>query len=305
MASKKANSKNKSLFERSEEKIVSLFSKNSLIHTLTDCDEDLSLLDRLRLFGFSDFRLERLLDVESVSDQRLFNTDEINYLERMNLQLDIPRVYFLTEKSDRNVMEKFITLGYYEEISQRYYTAETMRIAASLGKIKAVTFLHERKCPWNEWIPMFAAKNDHLHCLEYVHTHGCPWDEYTPMYAAERGHLPCLEYAHSHGCPWNELTPEHAARNGHFDILKYAHLNGCPWGKTVPSNAARGGHLSCLKYAHENKCPWDEGTTRCAAENGHLSCLKYAYENGCPYDKWTFEYAAENCLEYARENGCI
>src|SRR3990167_7808002 len=135
---------------KSDEEISILFSKNSPIHTLSECEGNLSLSDRLRLFAYgensclrsgSDFQSERsllirLLEVTSVSDRVHFTDDEIEYLEKMNLQLDIPRVYFLTEKSGRNVVNKFISLGYYEEISQRYYTTETMGTVAKLGKVR-------------------------------------------------------------------------------------------------------------------------------------------------------------------------
>ena len=150
-----------------------LFSKNSPIHVLDGCKEEkFSLSDRLKLFGYEQSALsllERLLNVKNVSEQKLFDTDEINYLERMNLQLDIPRVYFLTEKSNGDVMKKFISLGYYEEIPSQHYTAKTMNIVAELGKVKAMSFLHERKCPWNESTAVVAAKNGHLPCLKYAH----------------------------------------------------------------------------------------------------------------------------------------
>src|SRR3989344_1475765 len=113
--------------------ITSLFSKNSPIHTLSECEENLSLSDRLKLFSFEKDTivfLDRLLKVKCVSDKKQFTTVETNLLEEMNLRLDIPRVYFLTMDSDEEVMEKFISLGYYEEIPEQFYTVRTMNIAS-------------------------------------------------------------------------------------------------------------------------------------------------------------------------------
>ena len=307
-----------------ENKIYTVFSKNSPIHTLSSCeDSSLSLLNRLQLFacgpvGISCLRfacdqksiplLERLLDVKSTSDKKLFNDDEVEYLKRMNLQLDIPRVYFLTEKNDKNVLEKFILLGYYEEIPKEYYTIETMNIAVELGKVKAMVFLHERKCPWDEWTPRSASENGQLGCLKYAHENGCPWDKWTPAYAAENGYLHCLEYAHTHGCPWERSTCAWAAGKGHLSCLKYAHENGCEWDRWTCQQAAENGQLECLKYAHENGCPWDEKTPAWAAEKGHLITLKYAHENGCEWNFLTYRFAEKSgnveCLEYVREHGC-
>src|SRR3989344_4444268 len=208
-----------------DDKILSLFSKNSPIHSLTECDENLSLFDRLRLFGFDDRErnvkslLIRLLDVKSTSDKKLFTVDEVEYLERLNLQLDIPRVYFLTEKRNGSVMEKLISLGYYEEIPLERYNVRTMCIAAILGKVKAVTFLHENGCPWDRDTTAYASRGGHLSCLEYAHTHNCPWDRLTPMFAAKNGHLHCLQYAHEEKCPWDKRTFEYVVEQGHFSCL--------------------------------------------------------------------------------------
>ena len=197
---------------------ITLFSKNSPIHVLSECEKNLSLLDRLRLFGFNDnkmFLLTRLLAVSTGNDRKLFTVDEVEYLNQMNLRLDIPRVYFLTEKNDEDVLKKFILLGYHEEIPSQHYTVETMNIASKLGKLNAIIFLHERKCPWDEWTPKYAAKNGHLKCLKYVHENDCDWDYQTPIVAAQNGHLDCLKYAHENGCLWDgDMIIRCATKNG-------------------------------------------------------------------------------------------
>ena len=260
-----------------ENDLLSLFYRNSPIHVLSECKNKLSLIDRLQLFGYdvnTISLLNKLLGVKCVSDQLRFTTTEVKRLEEMNLRLDIPRVYFLTEENDMAVMEKFISLGYYEEIPQEHYTMETMNIAAKLGKVRAMAFLHERKCPWNECTPMRAAENGHLSCLQYAHSHGCPWNEYTPARAAGSGHLDCLQYAHENGCCCKHRISVWAAEGGHLDCLKYAHENGFPWQEETPFYAAENGHLDCLKYAHENGCPWDEYAPLWAEKNKHLHSLK-------------------------------
>src|SRR3989344_1626641 len=103
-----------------------LFGRSSPIHTLSECEDSPSFEGRLSLFGFNAdkiFLLRKLDLVSSTYHRHLFNNDEIVFLEEMNRKLDIPRVYFLTGKNDEDVMEKFISLGYYEEIPQHCYTS--------------------------------------------------------------------------------------------------------------------------------------------------------------------------------------
>jgi hypothetical protein len=76
-----------------------------------------------------------------------------------------------------------------------------------------------------------AARLGHLDCLKYLHKNGYPWNNDTCNEAAANGHLDCLKYAHKHGCEWYYDTTYEAVANGHLDCLKYAHENGCRWGR--------------------------------------------------------------------------
>jgi hypothetical protein len=67
-----------------------------------------------------------------------------------------------------------------------------------------------------------------LHCLKYLHENRCPWDEYACALAAGSGQLACLKYLHENGCPWDRRACESAAQYGRRDCLEYVHKNGCP-----------------------------------------------------------------------------
>ena len=176
---------------------------------------------------------------------------------------------------------------------------KTCANATTCGNINCV--IHKKPTCW------IAAKIGHLECLRYLHEHGCPWDSMTCSSAASRGHLECLKYAHEHGCPWDSYTCYYAAIGGRFECLKYAHEHGCSWNLLTSSGAASEGHLECLKYAHEHGCPWDAKTCCYAAACGHLECLVYAHEHGCPWDAFACIYASANghfeCLKYAHVHG--
>lgn len=127
-----------------------------------------------------------------------------------------------------------------------------------------------------------AAKIGDIPLMIYLHNRGHAWNKWTIAAAAAGGQLECIKYAHEHGCAWDDIATEEAAKRGDLDCLKYLHENGCPWiGTSVTFQVANQGHLECLQYAHENGCAWDREVTETAAYNQHLDCLQYACENGC------------------------
>src|SRR3989344_4725280 len=125
--------------EENMENYFSLFGRNSPVLVVNEeCkDEVFSLEKLLSEFGF-DFGItlfDRLSMVESVLDRDLFSEKEILLLEKMNQKLDIPVVYFLTEKMDKDAITKLIKSGNYSKISKYYhYTTITTSIAACYSK---------------------------------------------------------------------------------------------------------------------------------------------------------------------------
>ena len=81
---------------------------------------------------------------------------------------------------------------------------DVCRVAALLGRLKSLQYLHECSCSWDVFTCRFAAISGHLDCLKYAHENGCPWDVHVCKLAEKQGHLSCLYYAFEHGCPWKK-----------------------------------------------------------------------------------------------------
>ena len=98
----------------------------------------------------------------------------------------------------------------------------------------------EKKCEWNEWTIIVAARQGNLEMVKYCVANQCPINERACEYAAENGHLEVLKYLREEAkASWNWLTASWAAQNGHLHTLEYL--------VAVKMN----GHLDCLKYLHE------------------------------------------------------
>jgi hypothetical protein len=201
-----------------------------------------------------------------------------------------------------------ICLIHYDNADGDIWTANTTALAARLGQIHALTFLHENGCPWDECTCSSAAGGGHLSCLQYAHEHGCSWDVDTCTEAAQHHHLPCLKYACENGCPTDVQTSISAVRHGpcyeflrergllildaelcataarsnNLPLLTSLRSVGCPWNKRTCEDAAQAHSIACLRYAHRHGCAWDSVTCDTAAQFGSLACLKYAVNHGCP-----------------------
>lgn len=146
-----------------------------------------------------------------------------------------------------------------------------------------------------------AASIGDLSLLKYLHQNEYEWDEMTPACAAEGGHLECLKYAHQNGCEWNGRIMECAAQNGYLECVKYALENGCKWHGVAVEMAAYGGHLECLKHALENGGKRNAYSLTDAAQRGYEESLIYAKKTGCAWD-YLFLNAKPGghaeCIEY-------
>ena len=138
----------------------------------------------------------------------------------------------------------------------------------------------EKKCEWNEWTIIVAARQGNLEMVKYCVANQCPINERACEYAAENGHLEVLKYLREEAkASWNWLTASWAAQNGHLHTLDYL-------------VAAMNGHLDCLKYLHETaKAPLTSNAVQGAYFNNHLECVQYLLDNNCPLpDGWRYEY---------------
>jgi hypothetical protein len=231
--------------------------------------------------------------------------------------------------SDPSDAAALICLIHYDNANGNIWTADTTALAARLGQLHALQFLHENGCPWAESSCSSAASRGHLSCLQYAHEQGCAWNAKTCTEAAQNGHLLCLKYACEQGCPIDvetlrlavRHTPSYmflcdvgllvldaglcatAARTSNLAVLRQLHERGCPWDSSTSEGAAQAGSLECLQYAHEEGCPWISKTCGDAAQHGSLDCLRYAIEHGCTTATDLIVDAAPYlpCLRYLHE----
>jgi len=221
-------------------------------------------------------------------------------------------------------------------VSWMYKTnTKACAIAAKLGDLRLLQYLHEEGFNWDVETCENASRNGHLECLRYAREEGCPCSSNVFDVAALSGHLNCIRYAHEAGLPWSTSLCETAARLGHLDCLKYAHEHGCPWDDQTTAFASRVGHCDCLLYALQHNCPvtsqacdqasecgqlaclqllhhynvpWTTDTACCATVFDTIDCQQYLCENGCPWDERTPEESVDcghiTHLQYAMERGC-
>ena len=143
----------------------------------------------------------------------------------------------------------------------------------------------EKKCDWDKWTIIVAARQGNLEMVKYCVANECPVDEGACTNAAENGHLEILKYLREEvKAPWNSWTADWAAERGHLHILeylverKYDHFveHAC-------ENAAMCGYLDCLKYLHETaKAPWNYWCVQVAHESNNPECFQYLLDDNCP-----------------------
>ena len=151
----------------------------------------------------------------------------------------------------------------------------------------------EKKCDWDKWTIIVAARQGNLEMVKYCVANECPMNERACAFAAEYGQLECLKYLHEEvKARWDSWTATRAAKNGHLHILEYlVERKYDEYAEHACSNAAENGHLDCLKYLHETaKAPWDYCAVRDAHEKNHPECLQYLLDNNCPLPfGWRYE----------------
>jgi hypothetical protein len=146
------------------------------------------------------------------------------------------------------MMNKTLTwIREFDSAKEKFWDSTTFAMAADMGQIQMVDWLHEHGCPWNKYTCMSAAAKGNLKVLQYLREHGCPWDEHTCLHAANGGHLSVLQWARNNGCPWDERTCMSAAGKGYLKVLEYAVTNKCPWDRySICNYAATRGQSNVL-----------------------------------------------------------
>ena len=154
----------------------------------------------------------------------------------------------------------------------------------------------EKKCDWDEWTIIVAARQGNLEMVKYCVANECPIGEDACAFAAFNGHLEVLKYLREEvKAPWDSDTAIWAAGKGQLRILEYLVERkydeyGVVFGDAC-KYAAEKGHLDCLKYLHETaKAPWNFRAVRVARENKHFECVQYLLDNTCPLPPgWRYE----------------
>jgi len=141
-----------------------------------------------------------------------------------------------------------ITKGSFIEVEEylKLYPKELAycELAATIGNLEMLMYLHENGCPWNYQTIDAAAQNGHIYCMKYAIKNGCPIDTNDEYATTHKDDFICVE---SYGTP-----------KMHLECLIYAHKSGCFWGSDTTLSAVQNNRLDCLKYAYENGCPIDK-----------------------------------------------
>ncbi len=175
----------------------------------------------------------------------------------------------------------------YKEIAFCWRVAQT-------NKLELLKWAREeKKCEWDKYTIIRAARQGNLEMVKYCVANKCPIDENACARAADGGHLECLKYLREEAkAPWDSYTASWAARNGHLHILEYlVERKYDKYNEWACQLSAKHGHLDCLKYLHETaKAPWDYDAVREAHKKNQTECLQYLLDNNCPLPPgWRYE----------------
>lgn len=208
--------------------------------------------------------LNMLLDLRAVEpskrliralSHRCCDTEVLQHLVTASCELSDGADFFAARTGNVNCL-RWIHSHTEPNKSQKSMLANTF-IAATMGELAVLKYLHEAGVDWNGSECFLAAQGGHLSCLKYLHENGCSWDGLTLVMAASYGRLDCLTYAYENGCrDWPGNTTEFVAVRGHLDCLQYAHEHGCAWGRHTVSRALHNGQWACAAYAYKHNAPY-------------------------------------------------
>ncbi|AGO83457.1 hypothetical protein psal_cds_58 [Pandoravirus salinus] len=141
-----------------------------------------------------------------------------------------------------------------------------------------------------------AAHLGQVDSLAYLHENGCSWDATTMAAGIESGDMAVFAYLRDHGCPVSAAAVTSAARGANVDALAYLCQRGVgiiPAHLTTAAKASR--RVACLRYLCEHGQRPDGQTMYTAVSRGAIDCVRYLHEIKCPWHP--------NALAVARARG--
>ena len=100
---------------------------------------------------------------------------------------------------------------------------------SGMSSISTLEFAWENKSLWpsdwdETWFCIRVAQTNKLELLKWAREEKkCDWDEWTIIVAAKQGNLEMVKYCVANDCPIDGRACENAAEHGHLEVLKYLH----------------------------------------------------------------------------------
>ena len=206
----------------------------------------MSVEERLGMMGVSDekiFLLRRLQrrwflrETHSFQECRnLFDEEEIKMLEDLNMRLDIPVAYYVTEEK-KSILNKLV--GTNEKFILNFLTKGLLFITeAKSGNLNTMKWMNKENVTGSDWISAFdgACEGGHLPVVKYLtaekgHSLYKKSIQNSLLNAAEKGHFPVVKYlVEEYNAKPIDTNPTEepdddalmiASVNGHLDIVRY------------------------------------------------------------------------------------
>lgn len=169
--------------------------------------------------------------------------------------------------------------------------AKMCTLAARLGQVDSLAYLHENGCPWDAATMAAGIMGDGIKfgdmaVFAYLRDHGCPaGTSAVETEARLNGRVEVLRHLCEHtGCTVSTAAMDAAVRRGRADALAYL----CQRGGTITPNhltvaAKMSMRVDCLRYLCEHGQRPDAQTLCMAASHGAIDCVRYLHEIGCPW----------------------
>ena len=221
------------------------------------------------------------------------NTETRKLIKRSSRASDLKKTFKVKEMSSISTLEvawEHYPWGMFRKDDETYFCWQV----AWTNKLELLKWMREeKKCEWNEWTIIVAARQGNLEMVKYCVANRCTVTADACAFAALEGHLECLKYLREEAkAPWDLRTASRAAENGHLHILEYlVERKYDQYGEYACEFVAKFGYLDCLKYLHETaKWPWNYLAVREAHKKNQTECVQYLLDNNCPLPPgWLYE----------------
>jgi hypothetical protein len=169
------------------------------------------------------------------------------------------------------------TLNWLSDEDDIYFTAKTMRCAASSGSTAMCQFLRAVNCDWDDQMTDAACCDGNLELLQWLYNNGCPLSDNFANTAADSSTVEILTWMHDVGLEFDGSCMQYAAKSGRLDNCKYLLSIGCPFSDSVCSEAALVGRFNMVRWAHQAGCSFGDVSkvAQHAARLGNLETLQY------------------------------